>query len=183
MDNTLLISLSKWKSLFSNFTNYPFKSVSTRAVEQVGSLQDVSVPDEGFCVLSEQEGLSFIHLTVLHHLQPLTVVPAELLSLDLLPPLLVVFLERRGGRRGSSGGRRKQRLSVHKTTSSIFYCTVWLCCVLSCLLTCSTFIHTEEISFIRHLLSEVFTIWCQSHCRLIIRAATTINSLLINHVR
>lgn len=106
MDITLLILLSKWKSLFSKFTIYPFKAVSTRAVEQVGSLQDFSVPDEGFCVLPEQEGLSFIHLTVLHHLQPLTVVPAELLSLDLLPPLLVVFLERRGGRRGSSGGRQ-----------------------------------------------------------------------------
>lgn len=76
-----------------------FKALSTCTVEQVRSLQDVSVPDKGFSVVPVQEGFScLVHLTVLHHLQPLTVVPAELLCLDLLAPLLVIFL-RTGGRK------------------------------------------------------------------------------------
>ncbi len=80
-------------SLFSKITSRFLKVLRTRAEEELRSLQEVSMSQERLSIVPEQEGISsLVHLTVLHHLQPLTVVPAELLRLDLLPPLLVMFL-------------------------------------------------------------------------------------------
>lgn len=68
--------------------------ILTCAVEEVRSLQEVSRPDEGSSVLRVQErSPGFVQLAVLHDLQPLAVVQAELLVLDLLAPLLIVLLE------------------------------------------------------------------------------------------
>lgn len=107
-------SLSRHKKAYRpvfppDLMTYFLKGLDSAAVEQVGSLQDVPVPDEGFFVLPVQEGLcGLIQWTVLHHLQPPTVVPAELLVLDLLPPLLVQFLQR-CWRAARFGWREKQR--------------------------------------------------------------------------
>ena len=73
----------------------------TCAIEEVGSLQDhVSV----IGVIPEHEGLpGRVHLLVLHHIQPLGVVPAELLTLDPFAPLLVTLLDGWGGGGHCSG--------------------------------------------------------------------------------
>ena len=65
-----------------------------RSVEEVGSVQDVSVLDVGAdgVVLVHVAVVGVLHLPRLHHLQPLRVMPAEFLQLDLLGPLLIVFL-------------------------------------------------------------------------------------------
>lgn len=59
----------------------------TCAVEQVSAV----------VVIVVEVGLWLVHLPTLHHLQPLVVVVAELLRLDLPPPLLVVLLDQQGG--------------------------------------------------------------------------------------
>lgn len=75
-----------------SFPHGALKAPGTCGVEQVRPLQQVPVPAEGLPVVSVQEGL--VQQAVLHHLQPLAVVVAELRRLDLLCPLLVVFLRR-----------------------------------------------------------------------------------------
>ena len=70
-------------------------SLTRCTVEEVGAVEDV-------CVLEVRlEGLLAVHVAVRHvfhlarldHLQPLGVVPAELLQLNLLGPLVIMLLE------------------------------------------------------------------------------------------
>lgn len=65
----------------------------TCTVEEVWPFQDVTILEERFSIVSIHERLCLIHLPVLHHLQPLRVMPAELLALDLLAPLHIIFLQ------------------------------------------------------------------------------------------
>lgn len=65
----------------------------TCTVEEVWSFQDVTILEERLSIVSIHERLCLIHLPVLHHLQPLRVMPAELLALYLLAPLHIIFLQ------------------------------------------------------------------------------------------
>lgn len=65
----------------------------TCAVEEVGPLQDVSSLQERLSLITIHEGFCFIHLPVFHHLQPLRVVPAKLLVLDLPSPFFIILLQ------------------------------------------------------------------------------------------
>lgn len=71
----------------------------TCTVEEVWPFQDVTILEERFSIVSIHERLCLIHLPVLHHLQPLRVMPAELLALDLLAPLHIIFLQTETERR------------------------------------------------------------------------------------
>lgn len=65
----------------------------TWVVEKVRSLEKVSFMDVWLNpIITIQALLAFIHLSALHHLQPLRVMPAELLTLNLLSPLFIIFL-------------------------------------------------------------------------------------------
>ncbi len=65
----------------------------TCTIEEVWSFQDVTILEKRFSIISIHERLCLIHLPVLHHLQPLRVMPTELLTLDLLAPLHIIFLQ------------------------------------------------------------------------------------------
>lgn len=83
----------------------------TCAVEEVWPFQGVTILEKRFSIISIHERLCFIHLPVLHHLQPLRVMPAELLTLDLLAPLHIIFLQ-----------TQTERLLAQDTERLCLYC-------------------------------------------------------------
>lgn len=83
----------------------------TCAVEEVWPFQDVTILEKRFSIISIHERLCLIHLPVLHHLQPLRVMPAELLTLDLLAPLHIIFLQ-----------TQTERLLAQDTERLCLYC-------------------------------------------------------------
>lgn len=67
----------------------------TWAVEKVRSFKNISFMDVRLnSIITIQILLTFIHLTTLHHFQPLRVMPAELFTLNFLSPFFIIFLSK-----------------------------------------------------------------------------------------